>query len=157
MRYLFSFCKNTGRHQNKRMAICRFPSSYNSHNTIVPDNRMDRTKANEKVCNLWLLKDFWIWIRIKLMFYNFFFYFQILSRKPFQLRYALIPYNLSLALLNLYIAVELLVPSISLKYNYVCEPCRQDYSNEELRVRKSVFFFLLLSSCNTNCTLWNIA
>lgn len=51
----------------------------------------------------------------------------------------LVPYNISLALLNLYIALELLIPSLSLNYNYVCEPCRQVYSKDELRVNSFIF------------------
>lgn len=36
--------------------------------------------------------------------------------------------------MNLYIASELLVASISLKYNYLCQPYKQIYSKDELRV-----------------------
>lgn len=59
----------------------------------------------------------------------------ISSRKPFALKGALIIYNLAVSILNLYIAIELLIASTSLRYNYVCEPCRhQDFSKDELRV-----------------------
>lgn len=70
--------------------------------------------------------------------------FQIMSptwsRKPFQLKKALIVYNMGLALLNLYIAVELFIGSSRKGYSYVCEPCRyKDFSKEELRVCKRIF------------------
>lgn len=54
---------------------------------------------------------------------------------------------MSVALLNLYIAVELLVASTSLKYNYICEPCRQKYSQDELRVSRTTS---RLSECLLN-------
>lgn len=64
----------------------------------------------------------------------------ISSRKPFALKGALIIYNLAVSLLNLYIAIELLIASTALRYNYVCEPCRhQDFSKDELRVCDSPF------------------
>lgn len=56
------------------------------------------------------------------------------SRKPFDLKHLLIIYNVALASLNFYIAYELLVASNSLKYNYICQPCREIYSDDEMRV-----------------------
>lgn len=41
---------------------------------------------------------------------------------------------MALASLNFYIAYELLVAANSLKYSYICQPCREIYSDDEMRV-----------------------
>lgn len=64
-------------------------------------------------------------------------------RKPFELKYALLIYNLAIALLNLYIASELLVASISLKYNYLCQPYKPIFSQGELRVSLTTVIFFV--------------
>lgn len=67
-------------------------------------------------------------------FFKFFNSMKYFSRKPFELKQTLLTYNLAVALLNLYIASELLIASISLKYNYICQPYKQIFSKDELRV-----------------------
>ncbi|XP_021712398.1 elongation of very long chain fatty acids protein 4-like [Aedes aegypti] len=57
------------------------------------------------------------------------------DRKPFDLNPVLIPYNLVMALLNLYICVQLFIGSTQLGYSYICEPCKQSFSSPEMRVR----------------------
>lgn len=77
------------------------------------------------------------------------------SRKPFQLKPWLIMYNMFVALLNLYIAVELLVASTSLNYNYLCEPCRQKFSQDELRVSdEKTWENLKLKCLHSNMCRW---
>ncbi|XP_065226410.1 very long chain fatty acid elongase 4-like isoform X2 [Planococcus citri] len=74
------------------------------------------------------------------------------SRKPFKLTWALIPYNLAMALLNFYIAYELLVASTRLKYSYVCQPVTYVNHKEELRIANAVwwyYFSKLLEFCDT--------
>lgn len=73
---------------------------------------------------------------------NLFHFFN--SRKPFELKIPMIIYNFGLTALNFYIAMELLIPSITLKYNYICEPCRQVFSKGELRV--NFVFFVEISN-----------
>lgn len=64
---------------------------------------------------------------------------QFYRRSPFKLTWLLVPYNLGMAVLNLYIAVQLFTASTRLKYSYVCEPCRQNHDPEELRVRLTFY------------------
>ncbi len=56
------------------------------------------------------------------------------SRKPFKLNGLLIPYNLAMAGLNLFICVRLLTASFRLRYSYICEPSRQIESKDEMQV-----------------------
>lgn len=57
------------------------------------------------------------------------------QRHAFKLTWALVPYNLAMAILNGYIAIQLFTASTRLKYSYVCEPCRQnDEHPDELQV-----------------------
>lgn len=56
------------------------------------------------------------------------------KKNPLKLTWLLIPYNLSMALLNGYIAVELFIASTRLKYSYVCQPVTYINHKEELRV-----------------------
>uniref|UniRef100_A0AAG5DMQ9 Elongation of very long chain fatty acids protein n=1 Tax=Anopheles atroparvus TaxID=41427 RepID=A0AAG5DMQ9_ANOAO len=56
------------------------------------------------------------------------------DRKPFELKTILVPYNLAIALLNLYICVQLFVGSTMLQYSYICEPYRHSFDPAELRV-----------------------
>ncbi|XP_055312665.1 elongation of very long chain fatty acids protein 4-like [Sitodiplosis mosellana] len=72
------------------------------------------------------------------------------NRKPFELKQTLLTYNLAVALLNLYIASELLVASISLKYNYICQPYKQIYSKDELRITHAIWWFYF-SKCIEFC------
>ena len=55
------------------------------------------------------------------------------SRKPFELRPFLLAYNAIVAVLNLYIGVELFLTSRSLDFNWSCQPV--DYSNNPLAMR----------------------
>ncbi len=52
-------------------------------------------------------------------------------RKPFQLTWALIPYNLSMALLNLYIAIEVSSFLVTKSYKALC--CR--HSSQQIFFR----------------------
>lgn len=61
-------------------------------------------------------------------------------RKPFKINSILIPYNVLMAILNGFITSELFKASIRLKYNYVCEPCKQNYHPDELRVKFHLYF-----------------
>jgi hypothetical protein len=56
------------------------------------------------------------------------------SRKPMKLNKVLVPYNLAMAALNLYIFLQLGISVIRLKYSIFCEPCRQIHSPDEMRV-----------------------
>ncbi|ENN80702.1 hypothetical protein YQE_02870, partial [Dendroctonus ponderosae] len=56
------------------------------------------------------------------------------KRKPFKLTPLLVPYNMAMAILNGYIASQLLTASTRLKYSYICEPCRQKNDPDELQV-----------------------
>ncbi|XP_049764849.1 elongation of very long chain fatty acids protein 4-like isoform X1 [Schistocerca cancellata] len=74
------------------------------------------------------------------------------NRKPFNLRWALVPYNLAMAALNFYIAFELLLASIKLRYNYFCQPITRLRSPEELRIANAVWWYYiskLLEFCDT--------
>lgn len=74
------------------------------------------------------------------------------DKKPMKLTWMLIPYNLSMAILNLYIAIELLIASSRLRYSYVCQPIRQINHKEELRIANAVwwyYFSKLLEFCDT--------
>ncbi|XP_039294667.1 elongation of very long chain fatty acids protein 4 isoform X2 [Nilaparvata lugens] len=74
------------------------------------------------------------------------------NKKPMKLTWVLIPYNLSMAVLNLYIAIELLIASSRLRYSYVCQPIRQINHKEELRIANAVwwyYFSKLLEFCDT--------
>lgn len=56
------------------------------------------------------------------------------KKNPLKLTWLLIPYNLAMAVLNGYIAFELLVASTRLRYSYVCQPVTYINHKEELRV-----------------------
>ncbi|KAJ8935977.1 hypothetical protein NQ314_012544 [Rhamnusium bicolor] len=74
------------------------------------------------------------------------------NRKPFRLTWLLIPYNLSMAILNAYIAIQLLTASTRLRYSYICEPCREKYHPDELQIANAVwwyYFSKLLEFCDT--------
>ncbi|CAI6344962.1 unnamed protein product [Macrosiphum euphorbiae] len=74
------------------------------------------------------------------------------SRKPLKLTPILIPYNILMTLLNLYIAIELLVASSRLRYSYVCQPLTFINNKDELRLLKAVwwyYFSKLLEFCDT--------
>lgn len=62
-------------------------------------------------------------------------FFNCFSHKPFKFNGFLIFYNLAMALLNLFICLRLLTASYRLGYNYMCEPCRQVSSPDEMQVR----------------------
>lgn len=74
-----------------------------------------------------------VWIGPKLM----------RDRKPFDVKYLMIFYNFALVLLNLYISSELLMASLALNYNYLCEPCRQVFSRNELRITNAIYWFYI--------------
>ncbi|XP_073831760.1 very long chain fatty acid elongase 4-like [Musca autumnalis] len=72
--------------------------------------------------------------------------------KPFKLQGLLIAYNFCMALLNLYIAKELLQSATKLKYSYWCQPHRVIYSEQEIRLASAVWWFYfskLLEFCDT--------
>ncbi|CAG9134625.1 unnamed protein product [Plutella xylostella] len=85
---------------------------------------------------------FIVWIGPKLM----------KNRRPFDLTWLMIPYNLAMAALNAYIVVRLLTASFRLRYSYICEPCRQRYDPDELQITEAVwwyYFSKLLEFCDT--------
>ncbi|XP_061388108.1 elongation of very long chain fatty acids protein 4-like [Musca vetustissima] len=61
--------------------------------------------------------------------------------KPLKLQGLLIVYNLSMALLNLHILKELVESSSQLKYSYWCQPCRVNYSANEIKLASAVWWF----------------
>uniref|UniRef100_A0AAG5DP34 Elongation of very long chain fatty acids protein n=1 Tax=Anopheles atroparvus TaxID=41427 RepID=A0AAG5DP34_ANOAO len=63
------------------------------------------------------------------------------DRKPFELKTILVPYNLAIALLNLYICVQLFVGSTMLQYSYICEPYRHSFDPAELRIVDAVWWY----------------
>ncbi|XP_046665857.1 elongation of very long chain fatty acids protein 4-like [Homalodisca vitripennis] len=63
------------------------------------------------------------------------------DRKPFKLKWILLPYNIAMAVLNLYIAFELFVGSTRLRYSYVCQPIRHISHKEELRIANAVWWY----------------
>ncbi|XP_012267801.2 elongation of very long chain fatty acids protein 4-like [Athalia rosae] len=74
------------------------------------------------------------------------------GRRAFKLTWALVPYNLAMALLNAYIAVELFVASTRLQYSYVCQPIRHITRPDELQIANAVwwyYFSKLLEFCDT--------
>ncbi|KAF6215937.1 hypothetical protein GE061_000274 [Apolygus lucorum] len=74
------------------------------------------------------------------------------KRKPFHLNWCLVPYNLAMSLLNLYIGIELLIASTKLKYSYVCQPVKHSNHEEEMRIVNAVwwyYFSKLLEFCDT--------
>ncbi|XP_069679220.1 very long chain fatty acid elongase 4-like isoform X2 [Periplaneta americana] len=74
------------------------------------------------------------------------------NRRPYKLTWALIPYNLSMAVLNFYIASELLSASTKLKYSYVCQPITRLSHPEELRIANAVWWYYvskLIEFCDT--------
>ncbi|GBP40592.1 Elongation of very long chain fatty acids protein 4 [Eumeta japonica] len=89
-----------------------------------------------------LLYLFIVWIGPKMM----------KDRKPFKLTWLLVPYNLTMAVLNAYIAVRLLTASFRLRYSYICEPCRERNDPDELQIANAVwwyYFSKLLEFCDT--------
>ncbi|XP_076387938.1 very long chain fatty acid elongase 4 isoform X1 [Megachile rotundata] len=74
------------------------------------------------------------------------------NRKAFKLTWALVPYNLAMALLNAYIAIQLFVASTRLRYSYVCQPIRHVTRPDELQIAHAVwwyYFSKLLEFCDT--------
>ncbi|KAJ1526065.1 hypothetical protein ONE63_009231 [Megalurothrips usitatus] len=63
------------------------------------------------------------------------------NRRPFDMKHAMIAYNLFMTGLNAYIAVELLVASTRLKYSYVCQPVTFINHKEELRIANAVWWY----------------
>ncbi|KAG5313955.1 ELOV4 protein, partial [Acromyrmex insinuator] len=74
------------------------------------------------------------------------------KRKAFKLTWALVPYNLAMASLNAYIAIQLFVASTRLRYSYVCQPIRHITRPDELQIADAVwwyYFSKLLEFCDT--------
>ncbi|KYM98310.1 PREDICTED: elongation of very long chain fatty acids protein 4-like [Cyphomyrmex costatus] len=74
------------------------------------------------------------------------------KRKAFKLTWALVPYNLAMACLNAYIAIQLFVASTRLRYSYVCQPIRHITRPDELQIAHAVwwyYFSKLLEFCDT--------
>ncbi|CAG0882178.1 unnamed protein product [Darwinula stevensoni] len=72
--------------------------------------------------------------------------------KPLPVAKLLFPYNISVACLNLYIAVEGLHLVWLLKYNWVCEPVRYTIDPLEMRVAAVLWWYLiskLIEFCDT--------
>ncbi|CAD7004421.1 unnamed protein product [Ceratitis capitata] len=61
--------------------------------------------------------------------------------KPLQLKPLLLLYNTLMALLNAHICKELLFNGVRLKYNFWCQPCRELYAKEELKIAAAVWWF----------------
>ncbi|CAO1432089.1 unnamed protein product [Diamesa tonsa] len=74
---------------------------------------------------------FLVWIGPKIM----------KNRKPFQLNGILVPYNLLMAALNLFIVLRLGSAAINLKYNLFCQPCRQIWNRDELKMANGVWWY----------------
>uniref|UniRef100_A0A182ILG8 Elongation of very long chain fatty acids protein n=1 Tax=Anopheles atroparvus TaxID=41427 RepID=A0A182ILG8_ANOAO len=78
------------------------------------------------------------------------------DRKPFELKTILVPYNLAIALLNLYICVQLFVGSTMLQYSYICEPYRHSFDPAELRIVDAIwwyYFSKMLEFSDTFCLI----
>lgn len=74
------------------------------------------------------------------------------QRSAFKLTWALIPYNLAMAVLNGYIAIELFTASTRLRYSYICEPCREINHPDELQIANAVWWYYiskLFEFCDT--------
>ncbi|XP_055697299.1 elongation of very long chain fatty acids protein 4-like isoform X2 [Phlebotomus papatasi] len=83
-----------------------------------------------------------VWIGPKLM----------QNRSPYKLTGLLVPYNLSMAILNGYICIQLFTAATRLKYSYVCQPCRANNHPDEMQIAKAVwwyYFSKLLEFCDT--------
>ncbi|GLH08825.1 Elongation of very long chain fatty acids protein AAEL008004 [Gryllus bimaculatus] len=78
------------------------------------------------------------------------------NRKPFQLTWALVPYNLAMAALNLYIAVELLCASTKLRYNYLCQPVSKLRHPDEIRIQFTTAMIMGINGIRSGCDfpLW---
>lgn len=120
------------------MALCRLAHAYFSNYVNLFINCLAGPKNHETVSYSKLFA-------YTILNTEFILHFR---RKPFDLRSIILPYNMAIAILNAYIAIELFLPSIALNYNYLCEPCRVAYNPHELRVRIlyiDLHFFKLLS------------
>lgn len=74
-------------------------------------------------------------LALKIPYLNFTFnLFTLQSRSPYKLTGLLVPYNLSMAILNGYICVQLFTAATRLKYSYVCQPCRANNHPDEMQV-----------------------
>lgn len=118
----------------ERVAFCRLTNAHASNRFDIFIDCVDRTKNYAKVYTELLILIIELPSAITQIPLHS-------SRKPFQLKPLLLAYNLAIALLNLYIGFELLLNSFYLQYNYFCEPCREMYSPEELRVNIINFSF----------------
>ncbi|KAL8614268.1 hypothetical protein ACOMHN_007606 [Nucella lapillus] len=63
------------------------------------------------------------------------------NREPFQLKWALVVYNLGLVVLNFHICSELLYNSLKLGYSYRCQLVSYTYDPHEMRIAKALWWF----------------
>lgn len=65
------------------------------------------------------------------------------NRKPFSLRYILVPYNLSMCLLNFYIALELAVTQYRKQYNWFCQPVNYSNDPDDIRIAAALWWYYI--------------
>uniref|UniRef100_A0A0P4XV02 Elongation of very long chain fatty acids protein n=1 Tax=Daphnia magna TaxID=35525 RepID=A0A0P4XV02_9CRUS len=63
------------------------------------------------------------------------------KRKPFSIRGILIPYNLAMALLNLYIGLELATTQHRKQYNWLCQPVNYSDDPDEIRIASALWWY----------------
>ncbi|XP_076450685.1 very long chain fatty acid elongase 4-like isoform X1 [Babylonia areolata] len=63
------------------------------------------------------------------------------NREPFQLKWALVLYNLGLVVMNFHISSELFYNSIKLGYSYRCQLVNYSYDPHEMRIAKALWWF----------------
>merc|ERR1712071_734010 len=65
------------------------------------------------------------------------------NRKPFSLRYILVPYNLSMCLLNFYIGLELAVTQYRRQYSWLCQPVNYSDDPDEIRIAAALWWYYI--------------
>lgn len=64
------------------------------------------------------------------------------KRKPFQLRFLLVFYNLAITALNAWIALELFYCARKKNYNFICQLVNTDPNDEyELRIAEAIWWY----------------
>ncbi|XP_076313492.1 very long chain fatty acid elongase 4-like isoform X1 [Tachypleus tridentatus] len=65
----------------------------------------------------------------------------MVSRRPFQLKWILVFYNLAVMLLNLYIGCELLYCALYQKYSWLCQLVDTSLNTHEVRIAKALWWY----------------
>jgi len=65
------------------------------------------------------------------------------NRKPFSLRFILVPYNLSMCLLNFYIALELAVTQYRKQYSWFCQPVNYSNDPDDIRIAAALWWYYI--------------